>query len=80
MMSRDGFTRGNEKKTCNARINPYSSRMSDTNQHLALIKKIQARLTKGGFNFTDAQIEDGIKFGGYLRTPAKIAQFILATA
>jgi hypothetical protein len=32
MTSRDGFTRGNEKKTCNARINHYSSRMSDTNQ------------------------------------------------
>ena len=26
----DGFTRGNEKKTCNAGINPYSSRMSNT--------------------------------------------------
>jgi hypothetical protein len=58
----------------------FSLRMSDTNQHIALMKKIQARLTKGGFNFTDAQIKDGIKYGGYLRTPAKIAQFILATA
>jgi hypothetical protein len=47
MTSRDGFTRGNEKKTCNARINPYSSRMSDTNQLAALNSALTLAFAQG---------------------------------
>jgi hypothetical protein len=46
-MRRDGFSRGNEKKTCNAKREPYSSRMSNnTTNQIVLMTRSETLVTK----------------------------------
>jgi hypothetical protein len=58
--------------------------MSNTKQaapknETALAARINAYLVRNGHSVSEETISEGIQFGGYLLTPAKIARFILAT-
>jgi hypothetical protein len=44
-----GFSRGNEKKTCNARINPYCSRMSNAFQNISIATRKKIAEEVGNF-------------------------------
>ena len=51
-----------------------------TNQtQKTLAEKIKAYFEKKGIEVSEKEIAEGIKYGSYLRTPAKIADFILVT-
>jgi hypothetical protein len=68
MTRRGGFSRGNEKKTCNATSDPYSSRMSNTDHDfisaeelLNLINHMNTVVTEDDFTAKDdEEIGNGI--------------------
>jgi hypothetical protein len=68
MTRRGGFSRGNEKKTCNAKQNPYSSRMSNTDHDfisaeelLNIINHMNTVVTEDDFTAEDdEEIWNGI--------------------